>query len=421
VPAAGTGFSPLDVELGLLPNHRFTPRVEEILARLGTALAFAEAADVLHLALGVSVSVATARRCTYAAGAAAVAVEEAARQRVERALPPAPVSPERLQLSLDATTVPLVGGAWTEVKLAVFADLAPGAPADDGRPALAATNLSYVARWEPAERFAQTLTLEAHRRGVDVARLVVSPNDGAEWIQGGLDLVAPRAVRVLDEPHAAEHLRVIGDLVHGEGTLAARTWMADQRRRLHEEPAAGVVADMARCLGRGPHPSAPAGPGGETPEHLLGREVAYFQKRADQIQYAAFRRAGYPIGSGIVESGHKVVVGARLKGAGRHWAAHHLTPLLVLRTTVCNERWAEQWPHIWAEQRRQATAARHAARRPRPAAPDGGATGQTTTAAPPDRAAPASPPPPKRVVNGRPTADHPWRRSSPVPARRLAG
>ena len=43
------------------------------------------------------------------------------------------------------------------------------------------------------------MTLEAQRRGVDEAGTLVSPNDGAEWIQGVLDLVAPRAVRILDE------------------------------------------------------------------------------------------------------------------------------------------------------------------------------------------------------------------------------
>ena len=115
------GFSPLDHELGLLPNHRFTPRVEAVLTRLGQALPFAEATEIMAQTLGVVVSEATQRRVTYAAGQAAVAVEETALQQVEREVPPAGSAPERLQLSLDATTVPLVGGAWTEVKLATFA------------------------------------------------------------------------------------------------------------------------------------------------------------------------------------------------------------------------------------------------------------------------------------------------------------
>lgn len=159
VPAAGTGFPTLDAELGLLPNHRFTPRVEELLARLGSSVDFAEARDLLRLVLGVTVSEATLRQRTYSAGTAALVVEQAALARVLAVPSDAAAPPELLQVSLDATKVPLVGGGWSEVKLAVFADLVPGPPDDAGYPTRDAARPSYVARWEPAERFGQTMTL----------------------------------------------------------------------------------------------------------------------------------------------------------------------------------------------------------------------------------------------------------------------
>lgn len=408
VSNADAGFSPLDHELGLLPNHRFTPRVEGVVARLGQALPFAEAAAIVAQTLGVVVSEATTRRTTYAAGTAAVAVEERALRQVERTLPRAAIPPARRQLSSDATTVPLVGGDWTEVKLAAIADLVPG-PAADEPPGLAAVQVSYAARWEPAEQFGRTLTLEATRRGLDEARLVVSPNDGAEWIQSLLDLVAPQAVRILDEPHAAEHLGAIAGLVYGEGTPAATQWVAAQRQRLRTEPPAGVLAELTRCLAQGPRPDAPVSPTGETPAQVLAREVAYFQKRAEQIQYAAFQAAGYPIGSGMVESGHKVVIGQRFKGAGQHWARHHLNPLLVLRTTSCTGRWTEAWPAIWAEHCRMGRARRRTGQAcpPTPAPPSRPAS---TPPLPDPSPAVGTPPRPKLVVNGRPTKGHPWRR-----------
>jgi hypothetical protein len=259
---------------------------------------------------------------------------------------------------------------------------------------------------------------------------VVSPNDGADWIPGVLDLLAPRAVRILDEPHAGEHLAAVGGLLRGDGTLAARTWAADQRPRLLADGPAPLLDALAAGLAQGPHPSAPAGPDGEAPAQALAREAAYFQTRAAQLDYAAFRRAGYPIGSGIVESGHRVVIGRRLKGAGRHWAPHHLNPLLVLRTAICNERWAASWPPLRAEQVRAAAAARRAAHQrrraaraapppPTPPAPPGPTAPGPAPAPAPAPARPA--PPPKRVVNGRPTADHPWRRPFPLAAQRRAG
>ena len=392
--------------MGLLPNHRFTPRVEELLARLGSAVAFAEARDLLRLVLGVRVSEATLRQRTYAAGEAALAVEQAALARALAAPGTAAAPPDVAQLSVDATKVPLVGGGWTDVKLAAFAEVVPGGPDKAGRRTADAVRLSYVARWEVAGQFGQTISLEAQRRGLDEARVVVSPNDGAEWIQGNLDLVAPQAVRILDFPHAAEHLGAVAALVYGEGTAEARAWASAQRRALHDGGPTALLAALAACQARGPCAAAPPGPDGLAPAAALDREVAYFAKRAAQLDYPAFRARGYPIGSGIAESGHKVVVGPRFKGAGQHWADHHLNPLLVLRCASCNDRWGEVWPALWAEQCRQGRAARRLAQQTRRAA-----RRVPLPSPPPAPRAPAPAPParPKLVVAGRPTAAHPWR------------
>jgi hypothetical protein len=377
--------------LGLLPNHRFTPCVEELLARLGSAVPFAEARDLLRLVLGVRVSEATLRQRTYAAGEAALAVEQAALARALAAPGTAAAPPDVAQLSVDATKVPLVGGGWTDVKLAAFAEVVLGGPDETGRRTASAVRLSYVARWEAAGQFGQTISLEAQRRGLDEARVVVSPNDGAEWIQGNLDLVAPQAVRILDFPHAAE------------GTAEARAWASAQRQALHDGGPTALLAALAACQARGPC-AAPPGPDGLAPAAALDREVAYFAKRAAQLDYPAFRARGYPIGSGIAESGHKVVVGPRFKGAGQHWADHHLNPLLVLRCASCNDRWGEIWPAVWAAQCRQGRAARRLAQQTRRA------TRLVPPPPPPPPPAPVPPARPKLVVAGRPTAAHPWRK-----------
>ncbi len=42
--------------------------------------------------------------------------------------------------------------------------------------------------------------------GVTQAKAVCAVTDGADWIQGFIDLHRPAALRILDFPHAAEHL-----------------------------------------------------------------------------------------------------------------------------------------------------------------------------------------------------------------------
>jgi hypothetical protein len=136
--------------------------------------------------------------------------------------------------------------------------------------------------------------------------------------------------------------------------------------------------------------------------------LRYLAARAAQIAAAAFRAAGYPIGSGIVESANKLVGEARLNGRGMHWARAHGNPLGVLRAAWCSERWAAAWDQLTAPRRAaraSARPARRAARAAPPAAP----------AAPPVAPAASPPPQPARplrpclIENGRPTQAHPWR------------
>ena len=88
------------------------------------------------------------------------------------------------------------------------------------------------------------------------------------------------------------------------------------------------------------------------------------------MQYARFRAAGWPMGSGSGARANKLVGAARLKGAGMHWAEQKVNVLLALRNAVCNDRWGEVWGQIEAEQRRHVRVRRKERRRQRrPPAP----------------------------------------------------
>ncbi|MBA2556227.1 MAG: zinc ribbon domain-containing protein [Chloroflexi bacterium] len=115
-PACGTGLFPLDERLGLGAGRTWTPRLIEGIVRLGAALPFAQVPPLLAHVTGVSISEATVRRLTEAVGAAAEAQEAAQVADLERPLPAPPAGPAVQHRSVDGAMVPLVGGAWAEVK-----------------------------------------------------------------------------------------------------------------------------------------------------------------------------------------------------------------------------------------------------------------------------------------------------------------
>lgn len=145
----------------------------------------------------------------------------------------------------------------------------------------------------------------------------------------------------------------------------------------------------------------------ELPE--LAEKIAYLEKRQDNMQYPYFQAQGWPIGSGAVESGNKLVVEARLKGSGMHWARHNVNPMLGLRNAVCNDRWSDAWSQITVhhrqqqEQRRQARRHHYLATAAKQAVPTKNSTATTTKAPVPQLQG-------RIRRHWRPARHHPWRR-----------
>ena len=368
---------------------------------MGSRLSFAEAASELGSLKGVWVAAATARRRTEADGAVYAALQEAEAARVLADPPPPRRGPTTQQVSVDGAMVGLVDGSWREVRSLAIGTVVPGRAAGTVR----CEEVSYFARLCDAERFIALAAGEVYRRGVETAGRVALVVDGAEWEQSFGDTHCPEAVRILDFPHGAQRLSDAAEAVWGAAE-PAQSWAAAQRAALRDgTPEAVLAAIRALPLGA----ARDAAEAGRVQQEVLG----YLEPRLPQMQYAAFRAQGLPIGSGIVESANKHVVKARLSGAGRRWAEPHVNPLLALRGALCSDRWGEAWAAIAAARQRRCHRAS-----PAPAILP---AASAASVAPPRRPAPLPASPalprggPKTIVNGRPTARHPWKRFPAVP------
>ncbi len=318
------GFFPLDEQLGLLSGG-LTPRAEELLVRLSTWMPYESARELLEDLLGVRVSKATARRATMATGQAELAVWEAQVERLKQEAPQAPAGAEKQALSADGAMVHLVGGEWVEVKT-----LAIGEVTRNRRGEVCTQHLSYCSRLSDATSFEEATLLQTHRRGLSRATEVCAVQDGAEWLQGLTDYHRADAVRILDFAYAAEYINNIGQAVQAAGGRLPAAWLEGVLHQLKHQGPARVLKHLAWLAAR-------------DPSQTIQDKLAYLQKREAHMQYPTYQEAGWPIGSGSVESPNKLVVEARLKGAGMCWARQNVNPVLVLRNAVCNREWQQTW------------------------------------------------------------------------------
>jgi len=395
-----SAFFPLDEELHLLPGH-YTPQLQAAMTRLGSKLPFEQAVEEVWLNQQTQVEETTLRQTTYRHGQAAEALERAEVERLEREAPAAKARPDQLLVSVDGAFIHLTSGEWREVKTMAVGEFERRWNEKAGEVEVKTRDISYFSRSYRIRDFERYALAELHRRGLDNARLIATVNDGSEWTQSFAAYHFPQAVSILDFAHALDYVATAGKAVLGESTAAFGQWFAGKAAQLKQKPPQRTIADICLLEAKATSDEQRA-----TIDHCR----RYLQKRQEMIDYPHFQAKGLPIGSGSVESSHKVVVQSRMKQAGMRWAEDHVDPMLALRNLVCNGRWSQGWSQIvayhWQQQRQQW---QQQANQQQPASPP--ITFASVKVAPASAAVDNSPPSSTTSQQPhRPAPDHPWRR-----------
>jgi hypothetical protein len=321
--ACGQGHCPLDAQWGLARDS-LSPGVRRLAGRFGALLPFAEAAASLAVAARVQVSASTVRTVTEAIGTRreqVVAAEIAAAWR--RGLPLATgTPPHRLYVAMDGVRIMSTDGGGREVKVGVVQPVRQQAGGEQRDAA------SYVAGLEPAAAFGPRLALEAHRRGLEGAALVAVLGDGAEWIWQLAADYFPTAVQIVDWFHASERIWALGRALYGRETIETTAWVEAQVARLAQGEAAALATAWQMLVCRG---EAAA---------IRDEQVTYFTNQASRMAYDQYRAAGWDIGSGMVESACKHLIGAREKGPGMRWSEAGAQTVAAVRVLLFNNQWS---------------------------------------------------------------------------------
>jgi len=350
----GRRFFPLDHKLQLRADH-WSEGAARVATRQGLqAQSFDLAAEAYTEAVGGAISADSLRRVTEnwgmqvevqrtaeaeCANTVAHRGESPTTQRVTEVTP----ITGQANLSTDGTMILVRQESWKEVKLTAISAVtvhppderrvAPAHPSRrDADLGVTLSQHSYQAGLWDADTMALHQYAEGLRRGLERSTRLSSVNDAAEWIERITQLNFSRAVQIVDWTHASEHVWEVGKAVFGEGTLATQTWVETQLDALWT----GAVQKMIATLDTLETKS-------ETGKEAVRQAVGYFRNQEPRMHYADYRAAGYPIGSGTVESAANTVVHHRMRRPGRGWKRDDAQAMLAGLSELHSGRFDRAW------------------------------------------------------------------------------
>jgi hypothetical protein len=239
---------------------------------------------------------------------------------------------EVMVVSMDGAMVNIRGQGWKEVKTVAISTVETVTNEETKQPEVRLTRHSYRAGLWEAKEFAKQQWAEGCQRGLERAKQIVSVNDGAVWIWLIVQMCWAPCVEILDWWHLVEKLWDVAPVWFGQEEAASIRWVESQKSQLWNRGARQVIRAIRTLCPRGtPLPDK------------VRTTVGYIFNHRRRMHYQQFREAGYPIGSGTVESACKLVMQERMKQAGMRWRPEGAQAMLALRSVLLSDRWNDVW------------------------------------------------------------------------------
>jgi hypothetical protein len=139
-------------------------------------------------------------------------------------------------------------------------------------------------------------------------------------------------VEIIDWWHLVEKVRAAATCLFGQSSPQAGAWVTQAKSLLWTGQRRAVMRQVRHVC-----------PRGQPLSEAVCSMISYIFHNRRRMDYTAYRQAGYPVGSGSVESGCKLVVQERMKQAGMRWSRPRAQAVLALRSALLSGRWDELW------------------------------------------------------------------------------
>jgi hypothetical protein len=316
---------PLPKRLEVTPRGR-SRRLDRVLSDFGCEHSFARAAESVREHYGIEVGSSAVRAATLKHAQRARTQMQEEYEQPFRVLPA--VGAEHVIAEADGTLIRTVEPGprkgkrpreWKEMRLVA-------AQAKDKATAVYGATFGSVE--ETGRRWGHCARLAGW--GSNSSIHVVG--DGAEWIRLRSQEVFQRQGSFLcDFYHVSSYLGAAAERCRPK---QPERWRRTQQKRLRRGAAQQVIEAMEPFV----EPS-------DTPdeEAHVRNGHRYLTNRLDCLDYPRALELGLPIGSGLIESGHRHVLQARLKKAGCAWLRDHADQMAHLRVLRANRKWDSFW------------------------------------------------------------------------------
>ena len=148
--------------------------------------------------------------------------------------------------------------------------------------------------------------------------------DGASWRWQHIKLLLPSARQVLDYYHCKEYLHKVAKVQYASSERALE-WVEATLTRLSLGKVGWVLGGLKRMKAAS-----------EEAAKAIANCWDYLHEHRHRTHYRQFRRGGYPIGSGGIESSNKFICHIRLKRSGAWWYELNSNQMLALRCAKYN-------------------------------------------------------------------------------------
>jgi Uncharacterised protein family (UPF0236) len=311
--------------IGVTPRGR-SKRLERVLSDFGCEHSFRHAAARVLEHYGFEISASAVREATLHHAGRAEQILEKEYQESFRILPAQ--GAEHVVAQADGSLVRTVTAGprkgkkprdWKEIRLTAAQ-------------ALGKTDKVYAATFDEVDQVGRRWGHCARRAGWGLNSQIHALGDGAEWIRlQTQEVFGQQGTFLCDYYHVSEYLAEAAPSCRAK---APDQWRRTQQKRLKRGALQKVVDTLAEHL-------EPA----DTIEELAPVTNAhrYLSNRTDCLDYPRALRLGLPIGSGMIESGHRHVLQARLKKAGAAWLMSNAALIASLRVLRANGQWLTLW------------------------------------------------------------------------------